>query len=159
MHIYRALTILGDILNLIQSRNSYFNIIENNNQDSSLDFKNTHNEKYFIMSEQKFEDIVHTSGKYLLKEFIFSKDKEKPHKFIFPFWGDFEEQVIEENNHKNYNNKENTFTMTLQELVKGEKIKSIIIPIIQRDYCMANHFKNQKNNLLVYLKDCFDSYL
>lgn len=135
--------------------NSYFNIIENNNQDSSLDFKNTHNEKYFIMSEQKFEDIVHTSGKYLLKEFIFSKDKEKPHKFIFPFWGDFEEQVIEENNKKNYNNKEYTMAITLRELVKGEKIKSIIIPIIQRDYCMANHFKNQKNNLLVYLKDCY----
>lgn len=140
--------------------NSYFEVLSSNknpresDNDSSLlkiYFKNIDKDKskYFCINKDLFEDIAHSSGKYILYRYINERHKENENMINFP-----PKLLLEElqNDDKDYENKFDLKKITVGELLK----KDITIPVIQREYCMGSHFNTENNNdMLEYIIECF----
>jgi len=140
--------------------NSYFEVLSNNKKPEESDnyssllkthFKNQSKDKlkYFSLNKDMFEDIVQSSGKYILYRYINEKHKENENIISFPPALSLEKQ---QNRESNDNKVPDLKEIKIRELLN----KNIIIPVIQRDYCMGSHF-NQKgeSDMLDYIIDSF----
>ena len=149
--------------------NSYFEVLSKTNKPeekeeySSLlenQFKNNNKNKlkYFSLDKDIFEDIVQGSGKYILYRYINERHMQNENMISFPPVISFDDKNNDESaNAKDYNENDNngplTEITTMKELLKTK----IIIPVIQRDYCMGSHFnQNDKSNMLDYIIDNFN---
>lgn len=140
--------------------NSYFEVLskfkipeENDNYSSLLEeqFKNNSvsKSKYFSLDKEMFEGIVQSSGKYILYRYINERHKEKENIISFPPTLTFDDV-------KNLEFANNITPLT--EITMGTLLeKDIIIPVIQRDYCMGSHFnKENKSDMLDYIIDSYN---
>ena len=140
--------------------NSYFEVLskvkkpeENDNYSSLLEeqFKNNSvsKSKYFSLDKDMFEGIVQSSGKYILYRYINERHKENENIISFPPTLTFDDV-------KNVECANNVTPLT--EITVGTLLeKDIIIPVIQRDYCMGSHFNQQdKSDMLDYIIDSYN---
>lgn len=140
--------------------NSYFEVLSNNNKPKESDnyssllkthFKNQSKDKlkYFSLNKDTFEDIVHSSGKYILYRYINEKHKENENIINFPPVLSLEEQQNRDSN--------DNIVPELKEIKISELLnKNITIPVIQRDYCMGSHFNQKdKSDMFDYIIDSF----
>lgn len=148
--------------------NSYFEVLSKTNKSeekeeySSLlenQFKNNNENKlkYFSLDKDIFEDIVQGSGKYILYRYINERHMQNENMISFPPVISFDDENNDESvNTKDYNENDNNDPLT-EITMKDLLEKKIIIPVIQRDYCMGSHFnQNDKSNMLDYIIDNFN---
>lgn len=140
--------------------NSYFEVLSNNKKPEENDkyssllksyFKNPSKDKvkYFSLNKDTFEDIVQSSGKYILYRYINEKHRGNQNVINFPSIPVFEDSKRIACNEKIVPITEITLNALLQ--------KCIIIPVIQRDYCMGSHFnQSDKSDMLDYIIDSFN---
>ena len=140
--------------------NSYFEVLskiikpqENDNYSSLLEeqFKNNSvsKSKYFSLDKDMFEGIVQSSGKYILYRYINERHKENENIISFPPTLTFDDvKNVESANH----------ITPLTEITMSTLLeKDIIIPVIQRDYCMGSHFiQEDKSDMLDYIIDSYN---
>lgn len=140
--------------------NSYFEVLskvkkpEKNDSYSSLleeQFENNSKSKtkYFSLDKNMFESIAQSSGKYILYRYINERHKENESIISFPAMLIFDD----------VKNVDCTIKVTpLTEITMRELLKNkIIIPVIQRDYCMGSHFSQQdKSDMLDYIIDSYN---
>ncbi|MGE7673479.1 GmrSD restriction endonuclease domain-containing protein [Lysinibacillus sp. NPDC094403] len=122
--------------------NSYFDALSNNDpdiQNSSLlkkQFENAKSNHYFPMDKFYFEDIIHGSGKYILNRYV-NEHQNETDKFLMLMPINY----LTEETKKKIDESIISIgkSVTTRELL-CETNREIIIPAIQRDYCMGSHF-------------------
>lgn len=148
--------------------NSYFQVLSSNepNNDktkyetllkSEYRQENIDKSKYFPLDKKSFEDIVQGSGKYILYRYIDQHKKENDSNIKFsPI------VTLEENKKIQYEEMEQKDKIPSKISIRDLLCtcdKKIIIPVIQRDYCMGSHFsKTDKVDMLDYIIEKFNGY-
>lgn len=139
--------------------NSYFEVLSKNikpqesDKYSSLlkiqfDNEDKNKYKYFSLNKDMFEDIVQSSGKYILYRYISERHMENENIINFPPVLSLEEQQ----NIKCDDSIPELKEITISKLLE----RNITIPVIQRDYCMGSHFNQEdKSDMMDYIIDCF----
>ena len=130
-----------------KEEDSYSSLLEEKLDDSDDNNKdNNSTEKYFTIDKSILETIVQSSGKYVLYRYINERHKQNNNIISFPTLLTFEE----ESNLKNRDNQSELGQhITVKELLEDYKI---IIPVIQRDYCMGSHLNKQgRKDILDYI--------
>lgn len=133
--------------------NSYFEVLSKDNDDGKKgssplkdQFLNDKKEKsnFFTLKKESFEDIVQTSGKFILYRYINKKLEKK--------------QSTEKHNEKEIDLDQVTEITPMENppedrsiLVSGLLNKSIVIPVIQREYCMGSHFGKGDSDMLDHI--------
>ncbi len=141
--------------------NSYFQVLSSNepNNDktkyetllkSEYRQQNHDKSKYFTLDKESFEDIVQGSGKYILYRYIDQHQKENDNNLKFsPII------TLEENQKIECDEMEQKDKIPLKINIKDFLCtgnRKIIIPVIQRDYCMGSHFdQTDKVDMLDYI--------
>lgn len=144
--------------------NSYFEVLADNSDlvkeaksDSIfkeiLTNKNKGGNNFFAINKNTLDNTLQCVGKYVLYRYI------EENKIINDFTIKFPPKVCL-NKDKSISkdiNQENRIEskITIKELLNKVK-REIIIPVIQRDYCMGSHFdKNGKKDMLDFIIDSF----
>ena len=125
--------------------NSYFQLLMNESNThispiaSDLLNGQVSDSPFFATSRNAIETLIHTSGKYLLYRYIDARNKRKfgqKNK-----WADLptsanDETALKQSATSQY--RKLSSAISLRELLN---LPHIVIPVIQRDYCMPNHFR------------------
>lgn len=149
--------------------NSYFEVLSKTSKPEKEEYSsllenqfknnNVNKSKYFSLDKDTFEDIVQGSGKYILYRYINERHKENENMISFPTVISFDKEKKDESDNTEDNN-ENDNNGSLPEITMGNLLNQnneIIIPVIQRDYCMGSHLKAEdKSNMLDYIIDNCD---
>lgn len=124
--------------------NSYFEVLSKNDHGEKSRYSplkaqfgsaNEEKSKFFTLEKEAFEDIVQTSGKFILYRYIDKINEKK-----------FKENRDPENQPeielKEISYAENAANTPIEKsiTVSGLLEKNIVIPAIQREYCMGSHF-------------------
>lgn len=141
--------------------NSYFQVLSSNelNNDktkyetllkSEYRQQNHDKSKYFTLDKESFEDIVQGSGKYILYRYIDQHKKENDNNLKFSPIITLEENRKIECDEMEQKDKIPSKINIKDFLCTGNR--KIIIPVIQRDYCMGSHFdQTDKVDMLDYI--------
>lgn len=129
--------------------------------DFYRDGPNKEKKPYVVMDPQTFEDTVQTSGKYMLYRYFRKQTMIHNTRLYFPF-----DRIITEDSCPCPEDENPRSSKTDQEAAFPKQISAqdllqekLIIPVIQRDYCLGAHLSADKNNLLSYLMQCYtDDY-
>ncbi|MFJ7738071.1 DUF262 domain-containing protein [Lysinibacillus sp. NPDC097287] len=142
--------------------NSYFDALSNNEpdiQDTSFlkeQFENIKHRSnhYFPMDKMVFEDTIQGSGKYIINRYVSKQTKENDKLLSLNPVNKFNDKSIKVAD----KNKELIGKNILIRELLCDATREIVIPAIQRDYCMGNHFGlPDKSDLLSYLIKEFES--
>ena len=110
--------------------------------------RNKYRNDFFKMDQKDFEDIAQGAGKYLLFRYI--SEKQRSNCLMLKASGGEEDKdiIIKGSTEVHFGE-----IASVNDLLCNSK-RQIVIPAIQRDYCMGSHLK--RNGFLAYLKEAFE---
>ncbi len=149
--------------------NTMFNVLSDSKEQKEpglssvvADFyRDSHDKKkkeYVVMDPQLFEDTVQTSGKYMLYRYF--KKQTMIHNTLLHF--PFDRIIVDAPRLRSEDGgqehaKTDPETDFPKQITAGDLLlQHLVIPIVQRDYCLGAHLSDNKNNLISYLIECYE---